>query len=444
MSWKNKVIWSEGLFLRPQHFQQHDRYLEGIVDARARAAAPYGWGFETLELDQGLLTLGQIGIARARGVLPDGTPLDVPTVDPPPIPLEWPAGLKNQTLYLALPLRQAGTPESAVTAGEEGMLRYDPGEIDVSDNAGTGGTEAVLQVGRLRLRLLLERDQLDGFACLGVVRVVEGRPDQSLILDESYIPPCLDSRASPRLLGFTNEIQGLLHHRGEYLASRLTRPGQSGVSEVADFLLLVAVNRWEPLAAHLAGMSGLHPERLYWELLQMAGELASYTRPDRRVAQFPVYDHDDLRATFEPVILELREALSKVIVERAIAIELQDRKYGFRLAVVNDRTLFATANFVLAAKANLSPEVLHARFPAQVKVGPVEQIQQFVKLALPGIGLRMLPVAPRQIPYHAGFSYFEVDRSSEYWQEMVKSGGLALFVGGDFPGLQLELWAIRD
>ena len=32
MSWKNKVVWSEGLFLRPQHFQQHDRYIEAFVE----------------------------------------------------------------------------------------------------------------------------------------------------------------------------------------------------------------------------------------------------------------------------------------------------------------------------------------------------------------------------------------------------------------------------
>ena len=27
MTWHNKVIWTEGMFLQPQHFQQHDRFL---------------------------------------------------------------------------------------------------------------------------------------------------------------------------------------------------------------------------------------------------------------------------------------------------------------------------------------------------------------------------------------------------------------------------------
>ncbi|EQD50471.1 hypothetical protein B1B_11229, partial [mine drainage metagenome] len=35
MTQNNKVVWSEGLFLRPQHMQQQERYLERFVDLRA-------------------------------------------------------------------------------------------------------------------------------------------------------------------------------------------------------------------------------------------------------------------------------------------------------------------------------------------------------------------------------------------------------------------------
>lgn len=44
----DKVIWTEGLFLRPQHFQQMERYLEHYAHAGRRAAQPFCWGFETL------------------------------------------------------------------------------------------------------------------------------------------------------------------------------------------------------------------------------------------------------------------------------------------------------------------------------------------------------------------------------------------------------------
>ena len=83
------------------------------------------------------------------------------------------------------------------------------------------------------------------------------------------------------------------------------------------------------------------------------------------------------------------------------------------------------------------------RFPAVVKIGSVERIRDLVNSQLPGIPLRSLPVAPRQIPYHAGFAYFELERGGEYWDELAASGGIAMQVGAEFPGLDLEFWAIR-
>ena len=104
----------------------------------------------------------------------------------------------------------------------------------------------------------------------------------------------------------------------------------------------------------------------------------------------------------------------------------------------------SSASFVIAVNAQVSAEQLRQRFPAQSKLGPVDRIRDLVNLQLPGIGLRALPVAPRQLPFHAGFHYFELDRGGELWKQLERSGSLALHVAGDFPGLELELWAIRQ
>ena len=53
-------------------------------------------------------------------------------------------------------------------------------------------------------------------------------------------------------------------------------------------------------------------------------------------------------------------------------------------------------------------------------------------------------MAPRQIPYHAGFVYFELDQGHELWGQLQTSGGVALHVAGEFPGLTLEFWALRS
>jgi type VI secretion system protein ImpJ len=132
-----------------------------------------------------------------------------------------------------------------------------------------------------------------------------------------------------------------------------------------------------------------------------------------------------------------------VLEQTAISIPLQDRQYGVRVAIIPDKGLLMTARFVLAVNAQLPMEALRARFPAQVKIGSVERIRDLVNLALPGIPLNSLPVAPRQIPFHGGFNYFELEQGGEMWKQLERSGGLALHIAGDFPGLELEFWAIR-
>jgi type VI secretion system protein ImpJ len=114
------------------------------------------------------------------------------------------------------------------------------------------------------------------------------------------------------------------------------------------------------------------------------------------------------------------------------------------VAIIPDVDLQRSAQFVLAVSAQMPSEALRARFPTQVKIGPAERIRDLVNLQLQGVPLLPMPVAPRQIPYHAGFSYFELDtRGNELWRQLESSGGLAMHVAGDFPGLEMEFWAIR-
>src|SRR6185295_9524400 len=129
--------------------------------------------------------------------------------------------------------------------------------------------------------------------------------------------------------------------------------------------------------------------------------------------------------------------------QSAISIPIQPRKFGISVAIVGDRSLYSTAVFILAARADLPSEELRRRFPAQLKIGPVEKIGDLVRLQLSGVPVHPVPVAPRQIPYHAGFAYFELDQSNELWEQLKTSGGVALHIAGEFPGLALEFWAIR-
>jgi type VI secretion system protein ImpJ len=444
VSWDSRVLWSEGTFLQPQHFQQHDRHLECRLEARTRALRPYSWGFLELALDDALLELGKLALRTARGVLPDGTPFDCPARDPLPPPLDVPAALRDSLVTLALPLRRAGLDEADLDVGRpESLARYTAGELEVKDSNATFDRTALIQVGRLRLQLLKEGDLSAAYTALGVGRVLERRADHRVMLDDGYSPPMLDAGADAMLAAVTRDIQGLLHQRGDTLADRVSQPGPGGVAEMADFLWLKTINRFEPLFAHLAATTPLHPERLYAECLQLAGELSTLTRDGRRPVAYPIYRHDDLAGSFGPVMADIRRSLSTVLERTAIPIELSDKGFGLRVASIPDLELLRNARFVLAAKAQLPSERLQALLPTLTKIGPVERIRDLVNLNLPGIALLGLPVAPRQLPYHAGFLYFELARDSDLWKSAEQAGALALHIAREFPGLELEFWALR-
>ncbi len=444
MSWYSKVLWSEGLFLRPQHLQQQDRHHEWWVEARVRSLGSHFWGFFALELDAPALLSGQLALDSARGVLPDGTPFDFPATDEAPGALEVPAGLHDALVYLTLPLRRPDSLEAVRPEQPAGLARYRYADEAVIDSTGSATAPEPLEIGQPNLRLALEPQAGDDVVRLAVARIVERRPDNSLVLDRNFIPPLLSCRASPLLWGWLRELNGRLAQRGQALAARLGQPGQGGIAEIADFILLLTINRHQPLLEHLADLSQLHPERSFSALLALHGELATLASAERRPLPLPPYQHDPLEACFVPLLRELRLGLASLQEPQAIPIELKDHQQGRYVGLIPDHSLLRQASFVLAVKAQLAGETLRTRFPAQAKLGPVERIRDIVNLQLPGLRLSPLPVAPRQLPYHAGFSYFGLEQSGELWQQLESSGGLGLYITGDYPGLELALWAIRS
>ncbi len=444
MSLDSKVVWSEGMFLNPHHFQQQERYLEKYIQGKCSAMGAYAWGINQLDLDQDLLKLGKISLIRSSGIFPDGTPFSFPDHNDRPDVFEVPENTTNQIVYLAIPVKRPGALEILSNDETQGLARYYSSKQAIRDVSFDGGESLEIAVGKPRLRLLLGSDDLSGYATIGIVKIVETREDKNVLLDDNFIPACLDCSAALKLSGFLSELVGLLHHRGESIAGRLADTQRGGTAEVADYMMLQMINRLEPLAAHLSTLQTLHPLELYTELVQMVGEFSTFVTETKRPPSFSAYLHGNLQQTFTPVMSSLRQCLSMVYEQTAVSMPLVEKKFGIRVAQITDRSLLSTGVFVLAVRAQIPENNLRNQFPATVKVGPVERIRQLVNAAMPGIPLKALPVAPRQIPYHAGYCYFELERNNDFWKELSHSGGFAFHIGADYPELELELWSIRQ
>lgn len=443
MNKAEKVVWTEGMFLRPHHFQQAESYQQSLLNQQVQAQRPWMWGFLDYEIDEAMLRQGKIALASASGMLPDGTFFSFRDGKGGPPPLAIPDSQGSEKIVLALPAQRNGREEVIFAETTDSLARYIAFEKEVDDCNALSVSPAAVQFGRLRLRLLPESELTAEWTAMAVVKVQEKRGNQ-VRLESGYIPPMLNCAASPQLYDYLNDMPGLLEQRSQQIGQRLQQPGRFNTADMVDFMLLALVNRHLGHVSHLKNLPLLHPEQLFETWLAFACELATWTPQRLPDSSLPLYDHDDLARCFGRLMLMLRQGLSQVLEENAMQLPLTERSHGLNVATVPETSMVRDFGFVLAVRASVPAETLLTHFPAQMKVAPVTKIRDLVQLQLPGMTLRPLSVAPPQIPWHAGYSYFELDRGSELWQEMEKSGTFALHLAGDFPGLAMEFWAIRS
>ncbi|MBD2792649.1 type VI secretion system baseplate subunit TssK [Xenorhabdus sp. 42] len=443
MNRSEKVIWTEGMFLRPHHFQQAENYLEAYVRDWGIAQSPYHWGFLTLELDQELLNQGKIKLSSASGIFPDGTPFSFDAACTP-TPLQLTERQSNTNVVLALPTFQRGKEDVIFSEKQDSLARFVSFEAEVNDfNAMSVGNAAV-QFGKMRLRLMLESDLTPEWTALSIAHIVNKTSDNKLHLDPLFIPPVLNCRASSQIVSFITDIQGLLEQRRQQISQRLLQLGRYNDSEIMDFLLLSLLNRHSGQVNHIRNLSLLHPERLFSDWLQFATELATFSPNRMPEDRLPIYGHDNLTLCFTQLMFLLRHGLSIILEEHAIQLPLTEYSHGLNIATLPDANMIHMFSFILAIHADVANDALMNNFPAQMKISPVDRIRELVQLQLPGISLRAMPSVPRQIPWHSGYVYFELEKEGELWKQMEKSGGFALHLAGEFPGLKIEFWAVRN
>lgn len=442
---KNKVIWQEGLFVKPQHFQQLQRYNDYVVHNRLSAISNLNWGFTELDIDETQLKHGKISINKATGSMPDGTVFSIPDQDILPVPLLV-TGMNStasRDIFLVFPIISdvINEVEGMHSAGQSSG-RYRINYSDVRDLHTNEGDASQLALGQLIPRLMTVADDLSAWVTVPVCRIKNRHSDGRLELDPDFIPGSQTVQASAALRRYRDEITSALASRASELAGRIGSPSQQGIADVAEFMMLQMFNKNQTRFTHRAALSRLHPEAFYLDLISLYGELVTFTEDTRLPDKLESYQHDNLTATFGQIMPRLRKALGTVLAPRAMNLPFSYMD-GIYVALVNDATLLQSANFVLAVKSQLPHEILQRQFIQQSKISSVEKIRNVVSVQVPGVPLVTLSTAPRQIPYHANYVYFSLDKNSPAWSEIMKQNGIALHVSGSFPELDLQLWAIR-
>ncbi|AEF53721.1 type VI secretion protein, VC_A0114 family [Marinomonas posidonica IVIA-Po-181] len=435
-----KVVWNEGMFIAPQHFQQQERYLHHYVEQyTAQFTGGNRYGISTLEIDSHRLTIGKLVISECCGVFPDGTYFESFRE----LVLDIPAATLEKRVFLALPMSVEGENEY----GElKDLCRYSKVSINLFDSSDSSQSSIETTLAEPNVRLVLEGDEITGMTLIPIARVLEKRESGEVILDKGFIPACLQYGASQILVERIKELFALTQARAQSIAQRIGA-GQNRKSEqslMKEYLWLQALNRWLPWLHLALNNSNMLLEELYEGLVRYSAELKSF---EPNVADLPEpLIKDDLKAVFSKVFSALRSQLSMVqsdsVAEFKWDTNLFEKRRLLRTSVPNIH-LMENRRFVLAVESSIGASTLAQVFPSACTLSGITQIAELVRNGLSGIGLSVLPIAPNELKARADMCYFEIDTGHAFWQEIKnKREAITLHVDSRVPDVALILYAL--
>jgi type VI secretion system protein ImpJ len=438
-----KVLWTKGVLLSPQHLQVQDRFLEDVLAFKLAAVSSFPWGFSRLELDREALAGGSLLVASAAGLLPDGLAFDIPDADaapaPRPIADDWTGDRTALNVFLAVPELRLGGRNISTTTTDRGT-RY-IAEVLLRRDENTGLAEKPIQVARKMLRLLTEADALEGHTVMPVARVVRASTG-TFQLDPEFVPPVLDITASAQLVSIVRRLVEILSARSSSLAGARRQRSRGladfGVSDIANFWLLYTVNTHLPNFRHILETRHGHPANLFAAMIALAGALTTFSTTILP-RNLPDYNHMNLTDSFGRLDSMLRELLETVVPANHASLPLQLTEPSiYATAIDHDRYLASTQMF-LAVGGDVKPEEIVRKVPQLVKVSSADQIDRLIKRALPGVRLNHTPNPPSALPVRLDYQYFALELTGSDWDAIKMARNLAVYVPIEIPNPRLEL-----
>lgn len=448
----NKVLWGEGLFLRPQHFQIQDLYHEQRLNntIHALSAFPYGirkLEFDAIQLQNNILALTHIDIiwsdgdvykAPERDLLPESMQLDS-------------ARMSDQALvYIAFPALHNGS-SNLQSNNQIRPVRYSSKQVSSTDIFTDAVESEVVILQRQAFFRVLDSHvrpdhELDGMLYFPVARIRKNSTGE-YEFDPNFMPPVLHVDSSELLLNSVKRLLGVIRAKLKTLQSNNREIDQQLVEfrsgDLVSFWLVNSLNAGYAALNHIIQHPQIHPERLHQELLRLTGSLLTFSRV-HNLDNLPVYNHYSPMHGFNALDNMIREMLDTIISTRYLNITLRETKPSYWQGSLDSDKITRNTRLYLAINCSLPAHELVASVPVRIKVGAPDDVEKRVLAALPAISLSHLSNVPSAIPVRSGTLYFAIEPYGDLYEQMLQQQSVCIYIPVGFSDLTLELIAIID
>lgn len=423
---RGTVVWSEGMFIAPQHFQHSEVVAQSYVNEIAQLDLACGdFGVSELDINTDMLQIGKFAIRNAAGVFPDRLFFRLSKE----LVTDIPDGVVDEIVHLAVPLAIVGTAQFGVDRDTVRMIKTRAELRDLNDPSNEPVETELAEVGAC---LRLGSADFSGYASIPVARILEKTAEGHVVLDRSFVPHALRISAAKLLMERLEETISLARVRATNAAGRVvTDTGtRSETSLLTERLELQVLNKWLLVLQNDAHHGKVSPRSLYQHLACMSVELDAVLG----VATDPslIYDADSIAQSFEGLLANLR---SKLTLEKPASVmalswntELFEKRRVLRL-IIPTRVLSEKRRPILALSGPDNAPALLELGPKACKLAGLSAMPDLVARGLPGVDLTPLPVPPPELRSRSDAAFFAVNISSEHWQKYLeKREALALHV----------------
>jgi type VI secretion system protein ImpJ len=443
-----KPLWTEGLFLSQHHFQAQDFYHELQLRDRIAAIRRFDWGILELEVDDRLLQAGQFRLRRLEAVWPDGMVVRCggSSENPPPEARSFEAfftpELSHLDVFVGVPAETGSAANVAAPAESAALRRFSRASRSMAD-FNTGGAVQDIEVAVPNLRVFFGNEQREKMSALPVAQLIR-QPSGRVIVRDNYVPPVLSIAAAPFV---TNSLQSVLAEitsvQREQAGKRKQRDEGSiefHPTDARQFLILHTLNGAIPVLSHLLDTQKAHPEEVYLALTALAGQLCTFA--PAKVAEptsLPRFNYNELGEVFERLFALVRTLLKLIIVVPYAEIPLERRPDGSFVGRISEPRLL-NHEFFVAAKSDQPEALMRARVPGLLKIASWTQIQEALQGAGHGVRCEVDFSPSSALPLRPGLCFFRLRREGSYWDGIVQTRTLCLYIPRDTGWTDISLF----
>ena len=449
MSNRQKVIWNEGMCLEPHHFQQWDRHVRYLQDVSLRGHSPYNWGVSDIAIDKEALANGTFTLLRCRGILPDGLIFSIPDEDlaPPSESVKEHFRPTDNMLpaYLTIPVERENGRNCRLEGDTDAReTRYLSRTISVADeNSGTD--ERTIEVARPDFRMRFGTGSMEDLTVLKAAEIVRA-PDGSFLLSDKFIPPCLTLEASETLMNITRRMVELLVARASALSAALGGSWNSSLMP-QDFRFLLALqtlNGYIPVLNHFYTIPKVHPEIFYRKLLELAGELSTFSpEGETKPRSLPRYVHDHFAECFPPLDLQIRILLDGLAPSaKYFQIPLDKKGESLYVSRTIDPNILQKGNLYLLVSGEMQERRIIDEVPTNFRVASPDTMSMVLSSFRKALAIKYVASPAGGLPHREGAYYFQLDPAGPFWEAVCKSGALAIFIPKEMSHLAIEVLAL--